>query len=78
MRFLLAILVPPLAILLCGKPLQSMINACLYVPGVIFCWTGIGLLPWLIAAVHALMVVNNSKADKRQKQLIAAVKAGRV
>ena len=51
--YLLAILCPPLAVLLCGKPIQALLNLLLslllYVPGL----------------VHALMVVTERKADKR-------------
>lgn len=58
--FLLAILCPPLAVLFCGKPFQFILNfiltCCLYIPGMI----------------HALCVVNASKADKRIDKLIKA------
>jgi len=62
MLFLVAILLPPLAVLLCGKPFQALINLVLtlmlYFPGLI----------------HALFVVNNYYADKRTKRLIDAMK----
>jgi uncharacterized membrane protein YqaE (UPF0057 family) len=61
MLYLLAIVFPPLAVLLVGKPIQAVLNLflcfLLYVPGLI----------------HAIMVVNESKADKRNKQLIKAM-----
>ncbi|AET61518.1 MULTISPECIES: YqaE/Pmp3 family membrane protein [Paenibacillus] len=64
MRYLLAILIPPLAVLLCGKPGQAILNfiLCLFffVPGVI----------------HALVVVNSHKADLRNEELIRAVQRG--
>ncbi|MHB0884149.1 YqaE/Pmp3 family membrane protein [Paenibacillus sp. SEL1] len=64
MRYLLAILIPPLAVLLCGKPGQAILNfiLCLFffIPGVI----------------HALVVVNSHKADKRNEQLIRAMHRG--
>lgn len=60
MRYLLC-LIPPLAILSCGKPGQFLMNIILtiffYVPGVI----------------HAVLVVNNYKADKRNEKLIQAI-----
>jgi uncharacterized membrane protein YqaE (UPF0057 family) len=60
MRYLLAFLFPPAAVLLCGKPIQAIFNVVLtmliYVPGVI----------------HALMVIHGSEADQRQKKLISA------
>lgn len=54
--YLLAIFLPPIAVLMAGKPFQAVINffLCLlfYFPGLI----------------HAIMVVNESKADKRMKR----------
>lgn len=59
--YLLAILLPPLAVLLCGKPIQALINILLtfafWVPGVI----------------HAILVVNAKKQDKRVEQLAKAM-----
>jgi len=56
--YLLAILLPPIAVLICGKPIQALINLilclCLYIPGMI----------------HAIMVVNEYKADKRAERLV--------
>ena len=51
--YLLAILLPPIAVLICGKPVQALINLVLclflYIPGMI----------------HTVMVVNEYRADKR-------------
>ena len=58
MRFLLALLLPPLAVLACGKPIQALLNAgltlCLYFPG----------------AIHALFVVSSHKADIRSRAMV--------
>ncbi|PRX34688.1 uncharacterized membrane protein YqaE (UPF0057 family) [Orenia metallireducens] len=55
--YLLAILFPPVAVLLCGKPFQAFLNFLLcfllYIPGMI----------------HAIMVVKDKKDDKRFKRL---------
>jgi uncharacterized membrane protein YqaE (UPF0057 family) len=60
--FLLAIVLPPVAVLLCGKPIQAVLNLfltmCLWIPGV----------------VHAFMVVSARNADKRNDRLIDALK----
>jgi uncharacterized membrane protein YqaE (UPF0057 family) len=62
MRYLLALLLPPVAVFLCAKPIQGILNIflCLFflVPGII----------------HALFVVHNHLADKRNNQLINAIK----
>ena len=58
MLYLLAIVFPPLAVLLAGKPFQAMLN-------VILC-----LFLWIPGIIHAFMVVNESKNNKRHKELI--------
>lgn len=61
MRFLLAVLFPPLAVLLCGRPFLAVVNffltLCFWVPGMI----------------HALFVVNAYLADLRNQDLIRAM-----
>ena len=62
MRYLLAIILPPLAVLFCGKPIQFFLNIILT------------LLGWLPGAVHALFVVNSHLADKRTDKIVKAIK----
>lgn len=50
---LLAILCPPLAVLLCGKPIQALLNL------------GLTAMLWVPGAIHAWGVVGDRKADKR-------------
>ena len=61
MRYLLAIVLPPLAVLLCGKPVQFLLNIlltlCFWVPGVI----------------HAILVVHSHLEDKRTERIVAAI-----
>ena len=56
MMYLLAIVVPPLAVLLIGRPIQAVLNLILT------------LLFWLPGAIHALFVVHEKKADRRMKK----------
>ena len=58
MLYLLAILLPPVAVLLVGKPIQSLLNLLLTI-----CF-------WIPGAIHAIMVVNEKKADKRMKKQV--------
>lgn len=62
MRYILAIFLPPVAVFLCGKPLQGIISIFLtllfFIPGVI----------------HALFVVHNHLADKRTDRVVDAIK----
>ena len=62
MRYLLAILLPPIAVFVCGKPIQGIINIVLtllfYVPG----------------AIHAVLVVHSYYEDKRTSEIVKAIK----
>jgi uncharacterized membrane protein YqaE (UPF0057 family) len=62
MLYLLAILLPPIAVLFCGKPIQFLLNIiltiCFYLPG----------------AVHAVLVVNSHLADKRAERIEQAIR----
>lgn len=62
MRYLIAILLPPLAVLLCGKPFQAILNIFLT------------LLFWVPGIIHAVLVVNNHLEDKRANRIIKAMK----
>lgn len=61
MLYLVAVLLPPLAVLLCGKPFQAILSVFLtiafYAPGLI----------------HALFVVHNFYADRRTERVIKAL-----
>jgi uncharacterized membrane protein YqaE (UPF0057 family) len=63
MRYLLAIFLPPVAVLLCGKPMSALINLLLcllfFIPGII----------------HAWMVVKEYHQDKRTDKTITSIKA---
>lgn len=56
MLYLLAIVAPPIAILLCGKPLTAFFNIFLT------------LFFWVPGVVHAVLVVNETKADRRARK----------
>lgn len=61
MRYFLAIILPPLAVLLCGKPVQFFLNILLT------------LLFWIPGVVHAILVVHSHLADKRTDKIVQAV-----
>ena len=63
MRYLLAILLPPVAMLLCGKVFQAILALILQLT----------ILGWIPASLWALFVVNSHLADVRNKQLISAI-----
>ena len=62
MRYLLAVILPPVAVLICGKPIQALLNLILT------------LLFWIPGLIHAIFVVNGYYADKRTNRVIEAIK----
>jgi uncharacterized membrane protein YqaE (UPF0057 family) len=61
MLYLLAIFFPPLAILVCGKPIQVFFNVLLIYLGFF-----VGFFPCII---HAIIVVSNHLAERRFTRL---------
>ena len=62
MRYLLAIILPPIAVLICGRPIQALLNLVLTI------------LLWIPGMIHALFVVNGYYADRRTDKVIEAIK----
>jgi uncharacterized membrane protein YqaE (UPF0057 family) len=56
MMYLFAIILPPVAVLLKGKPMQALIN-------LVLCF-----FFWIPAVIHAWIVINGANQDKRIKQ----------
>lgn len=61
MRYILAILLPPVAVLFCGRPVQFLVNLVLT------------LLLWIPGMIHAMLVVNGYYADRRTERIIRAL-----
>lgn len=63
--YLIALIFPPLAVLLCGKPWQALLalflTVCGVIPGVIYAW----------------LIVAEFNADRRNRELIGAIKGSR-
>ncbi|SHG81898.1 YqaE/Pmp3 family membrane protein [Ornithinibacillus halophilus] len=58
MMYLLAVVLPPVAVLFSGKPIQALLNLILT------------LFFWLPGAIHAILVVKDKKDDKRMKKQV--------
>ena len=58
MLYLVAFILPPLAVLLAGKPFQALLS----IP--------LSLLGWVPGVIHALFVVNNYYADQRSERML--------
>ena len=66
MLYLVAILFPPVAVLLCGKPVSAILN-------LLLCF-----LLWIPGVIHACLVVSNRNADVRaDRQTKRLIKANR-
>ena len=76
MHYFLALILPPVAILMAGKIFQAVFNAVLFVVGLFFFILGGGFL-CLLCIIHAFFVVHGHKQDKRQKEIVDAIKQGR-
>jgi len=72
MMYVLALLVPPLALLLSGRPFQAVFNGLLWVLGLVLL-----LLPFVpglpilgVVVLWALVVVHNRKQAARDRRLV--------
>ncbi len=61
MRYLLAIVLPPVAVLTCGKPLLALLTLVLWICG------------WIPGMILALFVVSSYLADARTERVIRAM-----
>ncbi len=78
MIYLLAFFCSPLALLLTGKPFQAIENLILYLLSIV-CWITIilhhaGFLLWLIAVIHAVLAIENARAERRNRRLVNAAR----
>lgn len=58
MMYLLAIVLPPVAVLFSGKPFQAILNVILT------------LIFWVPGAIHAVLVVKDKKDDERMRKYL--------
>ncbi|TNE67094.1 MAG: YqaE/Pmp3 family membrane protein [Alphaproteobacteria bacterium] len=70
MLYLVAFFIPPLALLLAGKPFQCIISGIFWILSwFLFAFLGAGFLLWLILAVHAIMVVRDRNTRKMMEEI---------
>jgi uncharacterized membrane protein YqaE (UPF0057 family) len=65
MRYVLAIVLPPIAVLSTGRVLQAVINLLLT------------LLGWVPGVVHAALITNDYYNDKRINRMLDSLRASR-
>lgn len=80
MTYLLAIAVPPLALLLQGRPFQAVFNGLLWLGSLLFILLPFvaGQAGWLLAVIWAIAVTYNRRQDVRDRRLIAEAMRGQV
>ena len=69
MLYLFAILVPPLALLLCGKPFQAFLSGCFWALAWFLAIFGAGTLIWLVLAAHAIFVVRDRNTRRMMEDI---------
>ncbi|MFT5485126.1 MAG: hypothetical protein ACI9JL_001527 [Paracoccaceae bacterium] len=79
MLYLVAIIVPPLAILLCGKPFQAIFNLLLLIFGLlVFIGTfgfgsGITFVIWIACIAHGMFTVHGRNQAARDRALVDTI-----
>ena len=69
MLYLLAIAVPPLALLMAGRPLQALLNLVLFVTSLVLAILTFGTL-WIVCVIWALVGVHNHYNDGRVRRAV--------
>jgi hypothetical protein len=71
MIYILAVLLPPLGLLLNGQPFSAIFNLVLIVPCLIF-----GLIfpvLWLVPSIHAVVAVHMKREDRKHREIVDAI-----
>jgi hypothetical protein len=71
MIYILAVFVPPLALLLNGQPFAAILNFVLIWPCLFF-----GLIfhvLWLVPAAHAIVAISMRREDRRHREVVDAI-----
>jgi hypothetical protein len=74
MIYVIAWLLPPVAILFKGKPFQAFFCATIWIVSVILCSVGIGFIPLLACIIWAVAVVGGANADRRTNKIVHALR----
>lgn len=79
MIYLVAIIVPPLALLLKGKIFQAIFNGFIWAFSVILAIVSLGALSllWFVSVLWAIVAVKNAKDDERHEELVDAMRSRR-
>ncbi len=76
MRYLLAFILPPFAVLACKKPVQFVLNLIVWLVSLpLILFVGVGLIGWAICTAHALIVCNFKRQEAQVNRLMSAIEA---
>lgn len=66
MKYLVALIIPPLALLLIGKPAHFVVNACLWIISIpLTLMFGVFAVLWLACIAHAVGMCMEHDAERR-------------
>lgn len=71
MIYILAIFVPPLALLLNGQPFSAIFNLAMIVPSII-----LGFffpLFWLVPSAHAVIAISMRREERKHREIVEAI-----
>ncbi|HEX2512682.1 MAG TPA: hypothetical protein VHK44_08835 [Xanthobacteraceae bacterium] len=71
MIYVLAVLLPPLGLLLNGQPFSAIFNLVLLVPCLLLGF----LFPlfWLVPSAHAVIAVHMKREDRKHREIVDAI-----
>ena len=71
MIYILAVFVPPLALLLHGQPFAAIFNFLMIVPCIL-----LGLIfpiMWLVPSAHAVIAIHMERENRRHREMVDAI-----
>ena len=71
MIYILAIFIPPLALLLNGQVFSAVINVIIIVPCIIFGF--IFPLLWVVPSAHAVIAIYMKREDRKHREIVDAI-----
>jgi hypothetical protein len=73
MIYIVAVFLPPLALLFNRQPLSALLNLIILVPCLVFgpmFWWALFLIP----SIHAVIAIYMKREDRKHQELVAAIK----
>ena len=71
MIYILAVFLPPIALLLNGQPLSALLNLIIIIPCIVF-----GLVFWVlffIPSIHAVLAIHMKREDRKHRDIVEAI-----